>query len=345
MFTKDSDVSVATSTLFKITIFVLALWFAWTVRDILVLLLISVTLASALDPMVDLLQRYHVPRALSVLTVYILAIGLVVLIGYAVSPAVVYQFNQLKDSQFLSAEFQNRATNATWLQTFNLTDLITRNVQSLGAQLGNYTGDFFRTTLGVFGGFVEVIAVLVISFYLLAEKNGMKHFVYSFVPKDRQPEILKVVHKMQKRVGGWLIGQILASFIIFGITLIVMTLLGVKFALVLAILTGFFELVPYLGPIISAIPAIFFAFIQSPTLAVIVLLYYVLLSKFEGYILVPKIMQRTIGASPMIILIAILVGFKLDGILGVLLAVPVVAMIHVVVEEWETLKGATTINE
>ncbi len=336
MFSRETDISVATSTLAKIAIFALAIFFFWTIRDILILLLISITLASALEPMVDALARNKVPRAVSVISVYILALGFLILLGYLITPAVLDQFKQLGNTNALAAQFNNK-TGFGFLNSFNWTDIVTKNVQAITSQFNAASGDFFKRTLGVFGGVVEIITIMVVSFYLLAEKNGMKQFIYAFVPQGEQQKAVHLANKIQKRVGWWLIGQLIASAIIFAIVLIALTLLKVKYALVIAILSGFFELVPYIGPIISGIVAVFFALLQGPTLAIFVAILYVLLSKFEGYILVPKIMQRTIGVSPLVILVAILIGFKLAGIFGILLAVPVVAMVTVVIQEWGTL--------
>lgn len=338
MFNKENDISIATSTLVKITIFVLVLFFAWTIRDILILLLIAITLASALEPLADVLSNWRIPRSVSVLAVYVVAIGLIVLLGFLVVPAVVQQFQQLGNKDFVAAQFQNKVSPDSPLNSLHLADFVSKNVHSLTAQFTDLSSNFFSKTLGVFNGVVESIVVLVIAFYLLAEKNGMKNFVYTFVPKEDQPRILHLVTSIQKKIGLWLIGQIIVSAIVFSLVLIALTLLNVKYALVIALLSGFFELIPYLGPIISAIPAAFFAFLQSPTLAVIVIIFYVLVSKFEGYVLVPKVMQKTIGVSPLVILVAILVGFKLAGIFGVLLAVPVVAALNVLAAEWHFIR-------
>jgi len=107
----------------------------------------------------------------------------------------------------------------------------------------------------------------------------------------------------------------------------------VKYALFLALLAGLLEVIPYIGPIISAIPAIFFALGQSPALAVVVLVLYIVVQKTEGYLLVPKVMERTVGTSPLLVLISLLVGLKLAGVMGLLLAVPLVSAITLVVSE------------
>lgn len=339
MFNRDTDISLATSTLVKITILGLILFFAWTIKDILILLLISITLASALEPLVEMLLQWRIPRSVSVVAVYIVALAFVVLIGFLVTPPVIQQFQQVTNNDFLASEISNKIGPNSFLREFNLTEIVSKNVQSLANQFNALSENFFSRTLGVFNGFIEIVTVLVVSFYLLAEKNGMKNFVYTLAPKESQPKILHIVTRIQKKIGLWMIGQIIVSAIIFAITFIALTVLGIKYALVLAILSGFFELIPYIGPFVAAIPAIFFAFLQSPTLAVVVMIMYIVLSKIEGYVLVPKIMQKTVGVSPLVILLAILIGFKLAGIFGILLAVPVVAVIQVIIEEWETLKS------
>ena len=339
MFNRDTDISLATSTLVKITILGLILFFAWTIKDILILLLISITLASALEPLVEMLLQWRIPRSVSVVAVYIVALAFVVLIGFLVTPPVIQQFQQVTNNDFLASEISNKIGPNSFLREFNLTEIVSKNVQSLANQFNALSENFFSKTLGVFNGFIEIVTVLVVSFYLLAEKNGMKNFVYTLAPKESQPKILHIITRIQKKIGLWMIGQIIVSAIIFAITFIALTVLGIKYALVLAILSGFFELIPYIGPFVAAIPAIFFAFLQSPTLAVVVMIMYIVLSKIEGYVLVPKIMQKTVGVSPLVILLAILIGFKLAGIFGILLAVPVVAVIQVIIEEWETLKS------
>lgn len=338
MFSRPNEIGISTGTILKVIAAALGLFFLWQVRDVLILLLIAVTLASALEPLVAYLNDKKIPRAVSVLSVYLLIIAFLILIGYLVVPTVISQFAQLRNTQDLAGEFQSRLGSSQLINQLHLSDVITKNFQSLTSQFSNVSDGFVKHTLGFFNGFIEVVTVMVVSFYLLAEKNGMKKFVYTLVPKQYEAEALHLVNRSQRKIGLWLIGQLIISAIVFTVTFIALSILGIKFALVLAILAGFFELIPYIGPIISAIPAIFFAFLQSPTLALVVLVMYVFLQKLEGYVLVPKIMEKTIGVSPLVILIAILTGYKLAGIFGILLAVPLVAVMNVVIEEWDNIK-------
>ncbi len=330
------EINISTGTLLKVVLVILILWFLWAIKDVLVLLLIAVTLASALEPLADSLNQKHIPRAVSVLSVYIFAIAFVGFIGYLVIPQVVDQFQQLRENRadLVFKLEQNLSTVNVF--HYNLADAISNNLDTIAAKAKGITGDFYQRTLGVFSGLIDAVTILVISFYLVAERNGMKNFVITLVPGDYQQKTIAVINKVQRKIGMWLIGQFIISAIIFMISLLGLTLLHVKFALVLAILAGFFELIPYIGPFISAIPAIIFAFVQNPPLALAVALLYLFIQKTEGYILVPKIMQRTVGVSPLVIMLAILIGFEVGGILGVLLAVPIVAAVNVVIQEWRT---------
>ncbi len=321
---------ISASAILKITGTVLVLFFLWVIRDIVILLLISIIISSGLEPFVDYLDHKKVPRAVSVLSVYILAIGLVVLAGWLISAPMIREFKQIGAhyAQILKGVPQSGAIFGA-----NFSALLERGFQSFITQITSSSGYFLQKTIGVFNGVIEAITILVVSFYLVAEKNGMKNFIYSFVPAKHHEFLLGLVSKIQSKIGYWMIGQAILSAAIFAFTFLGLTLLRVKFALVLAVLAGFFELVPYIGPIISAIPAIIFAYVQNPPLALAVLILYVLLHKTEGYFLVPKVMHKTVGVSPLAILVAILVGLKVAGIFGIVLAVPLAAALAVTVKE------------
>jgi predicted PurR-regulated permease PerM len=154
------------------------------------------------------------------------------------------------------------------------------------------------------------------------------------MPQHHRDTAKNLVDKIQKKMGLWVIGQIILSLAIMIFTFIGLKILGVQYALFLAMLAGLLEIVPYLGPILSSIPAIFFAFLQNPPLAIAVVILYIIIQKTESYVLTPKIMEKTVGTSPLVVLIALLVGFKLAGVVGLLIAVPLAGAITVVVNEF-----------
>jgi predicted PurR-regulated permease PerM len=162
----------------------------------------------------------------------------------------------------------------------------------------------------------------------------MKKFISDLVPPANQSVVISLINKIQRKMGMWVVGQMILSIFIFALTYIGLTILGVENALFLAVLAGLFEVIPYVGPFLSAIPAVFFALIQNPPLVIAVILLYVLIQKTEGYVLVPKVMEKTVGTSPLVVLLALLIGFKVAGILGLLLAVPLAGAVTVVIQEF-----------
>jgi len=167
--------------------------------------------------------------------------------------------------------------------------------------------------------------ILVISFYLTVQEKGVKRFIMSLTPAKHQSYLSSLIERIQRKMGGWLRGQLLLMLIVGILTYIALRLIGLKYALVLALIAGILEIVPYIGPIISAIPAVILGFVQSPFLALLVIILYILIQQIESQIIAPQVMRRAVGLNPIITIIAILIGAKLAGILGIILAVPITA--------------------
>ncbi len=334
---KYHELESSTKVILKVIFAGLALAFLWQIRDILLLLLLSLIFASAMDPMVGYFREKGVPRAVSVLSVYVLVLGLGGLVLAMVVPAVLEQINLFSSSLpiYLGRiqESFGINLNGDFLQTI-------QNFFNSTSQAGVVSGTF-----GVFSGFFSFITVLVISFYLVAEERGMKKFVSALLPEHHHEFTLGLLEKVQKKMGLWVLGQLILSLSIFALTLVGLMLVGVIYgkgfdnpivanALFLALLAGVLEIVPYIGPFVSAIPALIIAFVISPALALAVGILYLFIQKMEGYVLVPKVMERTVGTSPLAVLVALLVGFKLAGILGLLISIPLVSAATVVFNEF-----------
>lgn len=294
------------------------------------LFLISVIMASAIDPLADTLYRKKVPRALSVLLVYAAFVGLLVLVGFLLVPPISEQIKQIGQ-----ADFYDKFTEKVGLYRNELTSTgIGREIESsIRNFAGNFAGTLFQTTKGVVTGFVSVITVLVVSFYLTVEENGMKNVIKHLTPYRHQAYAMKLVNKIQRKMGAWVLGQLALSAVIFGLTYIGLIFLKVDFALVLALIAGILEIIPYIGPILSAIPAIFFAFLQSPGLALAVLILYVVIQQLENHVIVPVVMSKSVGLNPVIVILGILIGGSLGGIIGAVIAVPIISGISVFVSD------------
>ena len=203
------------------------------------------------------------------------------------------------------------------------------------AQVGE---NVFLKIINIFGSLITFVSVLVIVFYLLLEVEAIKKIIQSVTPNKFQTYTTQLFVQAQNKINFWLKGQIILCLIIGILTYIGLLILGVKYALLLALIAGVFEIIPYLGPILGAIPAVFLAFTQNPFTAFLVILLYLIIQQLENSILVPKIMSKTIGLNPIIILIVFLIGGKLYGLIGALLAIPIATALSVLIKDYFELK-------
>jgi len=328
---KFSDLEQSTRVILKVFLVLLGLGFLWVIRDIIIILLIAVILASAMDPLVSYFKLKRVPRALTVFIVYVIVFSIIGVIISLIAPPVIEQLKLLEGNlPDLFAQFQEKFPNINvLLGNPNLSE-VARGLVSSG--IGHVS--LVSGTLGFFNGFFTVITILVISFYLVAEERSMKEFIRTLIPEPHEDFAMNLVTKIQHRMGRWVLGQLFISLMIFLFTFLGLTLLNVRYALFLALLAGLLEIIPFIGPFVSAVPAVFFGFIQSPPLAIAVIVLYIVVQKTENYVLLPKVMEKTVGISPLVVLLALLVGLKLGGILGLLIAVPLAGAINVVIQEF-----------
>jgi predicted PurR-regulated permease PerM len=322
---KYSELETSTQIILKVIFAFIVLAFLWAVKDIVAILLLALILASAMDPLADYLSLKKIPRVVSVLLVYLVVLGSAALVISLIIPPLIEQYQVLKLNL---PEYIFTVQDKLGI-SFSISGFWTEILNSLGG--GN---SIITSTFGFFNGFFSFVAVLVISFYLVAEEKGMKNFVAALLPQKHQESVVGLLEKIQKKMGLWILGQLGASVSVFLFAFVGLTLLKVEYALFLALLVGLFEVMPYIGPILSALPAIFFAFLQEPVLAGAVAVLYTLIHFLEGYIVVPKIMQKAVGTSPLLVLFALMVGFKLAGVIGLLIAVPFSTALTVVVQEF-----------
>jgi len=328
------SISISTKSIIKILIILLAITFIFLIKDVLALLFVAIILSSAFDPLVDWLQNKKIPRALSIILVYIIFIGF---IGAAIYMLTIPIADQIKDMSKSFPDVYTRMNEG--LQglygdgSISKTEAVTTNFSDITKSLTQATASAFNFVSSLFGGVISFFMVLVMTFYLTVHEKGMKEFIQSVTPSKHKKYVSDIISKIQHRLGYWLRGQLLLSLIIFCLTFIGLKILGVKYALILALIAGIFEIVPFLGPIISAIPGIFFAFtIQGFGTAIWVVLLYFIIQQLENNLIVPKVMGKSTGLNPLVVILSILVGARLGGIIGALLAVPVATAISVYVE-------------
>jgi len=334
-------VSIATGTVLKVFAIILVFWLLYLVRDVLAIVFMAVVFAAALEPTVDGLHKRKIPRWLSLLVIYLIVLGLIVLIFFKLIPPLT---NQLQNLIINFPVLWEKMSNyfAFWESASQSQEMalgLQSGLESIGQTLATSGGSILSTLGTIFGGIVSLILVLVITFYLVIEENAVKKSFRFVSPAKYQPYLTQLFSKMQRKLGLWLKGQLLLCLIVALMVYIFLMIVSIwfpivrEYALILALIAFLGEAVPYVGPIISAVPAVFLGLADSIFLAVIILFFYWLIQWTENNLLVPQVMRKTLGLNPIIIIIALLVGAKIGGVVGVILAIPVTTALSVVSED------------
>ena len=321
---QPQTINISTSTIFRTVIILLGLVFLYLIRDILLIVFVAVIIAAAINGPVSWFQRHKVPRLLGVVCIYLLLFLLIALIVTLVFPPLAAQIKQLA-VHFPEIMEKVGLSVQQWWGQYRVETNLQELLDGFSSKLTQATTSVFGTIVGLFGGLVSAIIVLVISFYLAVQEKGVKKFLFFLIPNEHQHYVSGLIDRIESKIGSWLRGQLILMFIVGTLVFIGLSLLNVKYALTLALIAGLFEIIPYLGPILSAIPATILAFLQSPFLALMVIVLFTVINQLENYVIIPQVMKRTVGLSPIVIIIAMLIGAKLAGILGIVLSVPVTA--------------------
>ncbi|MFH0864072.1 MAG: AI-2E family transporter [Candidatus Gottesmanbacteria bacterium] len=294
-------------------------WFLLEIREIILLLFLVFILMAALRPTIDRLVRFRIPKVIAVLLVYLVFIFFIGLLGGSILPQLVTQTIRFWEKL---PEIINR-----------IIPFVPLNFAFITQQLSPVGGDLLKVTLGFFSNFLTILTIIILTFYLLLEREDLEESFKSLFGEEKGNRIIEILWKIEEKLGAWIRGQVVLMFLIGLLSFIGLTALGVDYALPLAITAGLLEIVPFVGSIIASIPAILVAFVVSPVLALAVIALYFIIHQSEGNLIAPTVMKKAVGLPPVVTLIALMIGAKLAGILGALLAIPAVVVLQVILQE------------
>lgn len=330
---EQRKIYISTGIIFRTILILLAVWFLYLVLDILALLFISVIIVSAIDPAVDWMQKKKIPRTLGVLLIYLALFSAIGVAIYFVIPPLA------KQAQELGRDFPNYYQRAA--EYINpVQEIIGRSgldkgkiLESITNSVSSFSSNIFSTTIGVFSGLISAIVVISLTFYMSAEEDAIRKFIVSIVPKEHQEYAARLTEQAKDKIGKWLIGQVALMIIVGLLTYLGLLLIGVPHALLLGVFAGIFELIPYIGPLIGAIPGVIIGFIVSPTAGLLAVAVYMLVQQLENHVIVPQVMKKAVGLSPITVILVLLIGAKLYGALGAILAIPVAAAASIFISD------------
>jgi len=326
---RNSNITISTSTLLWILVSIIGLWIIYVTANILLLVLASIFLAAAVGPWVEKLEQYHLPRSVSMIGIYAILFAVLSSAIILVIPLIA---EQVKTIALTFPDLYGKFID--WLTSVSPAGSSTPDqaLQNVSNALTTATQGVFSTLSNIFGGIFSFFMVLVMTFYLVVDKDAIKRSVELFHPKH-QAYVDDLYARMQKQIGLWLRAQLILMALVGLLTYVLLTLVGMKYALLLAIIAGLTEFIPYLGPMIGAVPAIVLAYAISPTMAGIITLVYYSIQLFENNVLVPKIMERALGLSPIVSIVVFLIGAQLGGIAGSFLSIPIATAANVGLKE------------
>jgi predicted PurR-regulated permease PerM len=320
-------ITISTGTIIRSLLILLVLGFLYLIRDVLAMFFAALFVAALIDPFADYLESKKIPRGLAALIVYIIGILIVVGALILIVPPVL---SELQNFSTFFAPFLPDVGNGhiDYAELFSW-EAMSENVQQFvdtvrGSGVSAAVPQLLEIGSTAFGAVVAVGVVLILAFFLVAEKTALVKAIAFVAPAEYQPFVMQVSGKMRERLGAWLRGQLLLMLAIFTLTYIALSILGVPYALILALLAGLLEIIPFLGPWLAAIPAVVLALSLSPIHALLTAGVYFLIQLIENNVLVPKIMQKVSGLNPIISLLAVLIGFRVGGVAGVALSIPLV---------------------
>lgn len=331
---ETKSISISTSTIIKVAVVLLLFYLAYLILDILVLLFVALILASLIDPLADWFEKKKLPRGLAVISVYVAALGLLALIIISLVPVIASQAAQLVNN--FGAYWQKMMSGLSSIKSFSVRLGLWENLQNtLPATIKTGLGtaqSVVGSLFGFFGGLFSLILVFVITFYLVVEEEGFKRALHSLAPAQYQPYLVQLWGRVKQKLGSWLRGQLLLDLVVGIFSYIGLLILDVQYALLLGLMAGLFETIPYVGPIFAGIIAVLLAFLQTggwlkPLLVAVL---FVVIQQLENNLLVPKIMKRAVGLNPIVSIVSLLIGYRLLGLPGAILAIPVATALSVI---------------
>ncbi len=311
-------IDISHRTIVFITLFALSVWLLYVIRDLLLLLFVAIIFTSALSPAINFFVRLNLPRALGIIITYIIMFAVLGGLLASILPPLIEETGRMVTT-----------LPPLLAEKFNLTNFDTTLFQS---ELATLSKGLYGFALDLFSNLLTIIFLVVLSFYLLLEKENLQARAATlFIGQEERVKNLFV--KIEDKLGAWLRGQLLLSVIIGVLVYIGLIVLGIPYALPLALFAGILEVVPVIGPIVSALPAVGLAFTISPVLAGGVTAMYFIVQQLENHVIVPQVMKRAVGLNPLVVILAIAVGGRLLGVVGGILAVPITVVAQIIIAD------------
>jgi predicted PurR-regulated permease PerM len=350
MFGKNdtNTVSISTSTIVRVILILFLVYLMWILKDLILVILTSIVTASFVESTVPSFKKIKIGRVFGVVIIYVLSIASLALLFYLFAPLLIteiYNFATFIAKYAPGVDFLNYFNNTAFSGAKDVVNNLSQGMSvttllaTSKAFITNLSDGFFSTLSVAFGSIFNVILIVIISFYLSIQERGIENFLRIILPIKHEEYVVDLWNRTSKKIALWMRGQLLLGVLIAILTYLVLAILGIEYALLLAIIAGIMELIPY-GILLALVPAVSFSFLSGGiSTALEVLGAYLIIHQFEVYLFSPLIIKKVTGLSPLIIILAVLVGLELGGFWGLLLSIPGALLFMEIVSDIEKHKA------
>ena len=311
-------------------------WTLFLVRETLLLIYVAALVAIGLSPIVSWIQRHNwtprnMPRWSAILIIYLLFIAILVAVAMLVLPPLIAQARDLWSEMpgLIQRGQQWLIERGLLSRELSMREAVEQAPGTRTDAVGTIVGALWSFVGGIFG----LVTILILAFYLMVDSSNIVNVFVRLFPRGRRRRVREACDSVSTKVSAWLGGQLLLAAIIGTSAAAGLWLMGVPYFYVLALVAAIGELIPMVGPLLSAIPAVIVGFTVSPQMGAGVAIFFFIQQQIENHLLVPKVMERQVGVSAVVVIVALLIGGSLLGIVGAILAVPSAAILQVLIHE------------
>lgn len=338
MSPKDNitTISISTSTMVRAMLIVLSVVLLWVLRDLVLVLITAIVLASFVESTVPHFHKLGFSRVFGIVSLYVVSMLTLAGLFYLFAPLLiteVYNFSTFASTHFPGVTFLDYFQNDVFSGAKDAVTTLSSNFSIVGlvavskAFVQNLSGGFLNTASVAFGGVFNFILIILISFYLSIQERGIENFLRIIIPIQYEEYVVDLWERSRRKIALWMKGQVVLALVVAVLIYLLLAVLGMEYALLMAMIAGVMELVPY-GILVALIPAFSFSYISGGiTSALMVVGAYFIVHQFEVFLFAPLIIKKIVGLSPIVIILSALIGFELGGVWGAILAIPMAVVV------------------
>ena len=342
-----NSVSISNNTILRIILILLGFYLAWILKDLVLVVLTAIVISAAVESAVPRFKKIGLGRVSGIVVLYVISLLFISGIFYLFAPLLIteiYNFAVFISHYAPGVDFLNYFNNEAFAGAKDIVNNISSHLSintllsSSKAFITNLSSGFFTTLSAAFGSIFNVVLIVVISFYLSVQERSVEKFLRIFVSAKHEEYAVHIWGRTRRKIAYWIRGQLFLGLIISILTYLVLSVFGIQYALLLAIIAGAMELIPY-GILIALVPAVSFSYLSGGVSnALFVLGAYLIIHIFDIFLFTPLIIRRVVGLSPFVIILSVLVGIELAGFWGLVLSIPGAIFMMEIVDDIEKYK-------